>query len=66
MPDLRFSSHGSIVTIAPETERGRQWMDDNLAAESWQWLGNSLGVEWRFAEDIFNGALGDGLEVENG
>lgn len=66
MPDLRTRFHGSVVTITPETDRGRQWMEENLATEPWQWLGNSLGVEWRFADDIITGAVGDGLEVSNG
>jgi hypothetical protein len=63
MADLHFSNHGSIITCTPLTDAGQQWIDDNVESEGYQWLGRSLGIEWRFAEAIARGAISDGLKV---
>ena len=64
MTDLRTRHHGSVVTFEPLTVLGRGWISENLATESWQWLGPVLGVDHRFAHDIIDGAINDGLEVD--
>jgi hypothetical protein len=53
----------SMVVLTPATDAGRAWIDEHLHAESWQWLGGSLAIDGRYAEDILDGMLGDGLEV---
>jgi hypothetical protein len=30
MVDLRFTNHGSIVTMVPETEAGEEWMQEHI------------------------------------
>jgi len=65
MCDLRFEDDGgSIVLIRPLTDAGLDWLGDNVQSEPYQWFGNALGCERRYAADIFNGALGDGLAVQ--
>jgi hypothetical protein len=55
--DFRISNHGSIITIQPLTDDATIWLDENVEAEGWQWLGPSLCVEPRMA-----GAIVDGFE----
>ena len=59
--DLEFNNHGSIVTCTPLTERGEEWVAENVATDSWQWLGNSFSIDWRYAADLAAGAIADGL-----
>ena len=63
-PDLRVAGGGSIYLLCPETETGRQWIADNLALESWQFLGNNAAIENRYIGDIVEGTIADGLTVE--
>ena len=49
--------------LTPSTPEGKAWIDENLGLESWQWLGNSCAIEWRYAPDIVNGMQEAGLEV---
>ncbi len=67
MSDVRVESGGrlaSMVLITPVSYVGRQWIDENLQVEGWQWLGRSLAVDKRYAEPIVDGMIGDGLDVE--
>ena len=48
--DFSISDHGSIVLIEPVSARAKQFTDENIHTESWQWLGSAFAVEPRFAE----------------
>ena len=61
--DFLVIDHGSIVAIRPLTDQALQWLDDNVAAEAWQWLGGSLCVDRRYAAPLIAGIEADGLEV---
>ena len=63
MADVLVRNEGSIVMFTPKSQEAKNWVDDNLGLESWQWLGPAFAVEWRYAPDIVNGMTGDGLEV---
>jgi len=52
MPDFLIADHGSIVTIAPVSAAARDWIDENVASEPWQWLGGALCVDRRCADDL--------------
>jgi len=39
MPDVIVDSYGSVVGLSPMTQAAREWIEENVAAESWQWLG---------------------------
>jgi hypothetical protein len=65
--DVRIETGGrlsSMVLITPVSYVGRQWIDENLQVEGWQWLGRSLAVDKRYAAPIVDGMIGDGLDVE--
>lgn len=61
--DIRVENEGSIFVLRPLTETGEEWICENLASEPWQWLGNALCIEHRFAYEIVTGMKNDGLVV---
>jgi hypothetical protein len=62
--DVLIENNGSIFSIIPLTQEGRDWIDNNVQSEGWQWLGDRLNVEPRYAYDLAAGMLADGLRVE--
>lgn len=62
--DVAVSNHGTVFLFALLTDRAREWVDENVQAEGWQFFGGSLAVEPRMARDLAQGMLNDGLEVE--
>jgi hypothetical protein len=62
--DIEVYANGSFVGITPLTLTARQWIDENVKAEGWQWLGDTLWVDVRYADDLILGALDAGLEVK--
>jgi hypothetical protein len=63
MVDLRFTNHGSIVTMVPETEAGDEWMQEHIGDGTLTW-GGGVVIEPRYLEDIVLGARADGLICE--
>lgn len=62
-PDVSVANHGTLFTFTPLTERAKEWMEENVQSEPWQWLGNSLTVEHRYAGELANGMVEHGLVV---
>jgi hypothetical protein len=62
--DLYVQNEGSIFLLRPLSDAGRDWIADNVCAESWQMFGDAIAVEHRFIGDIVSGAQHDGLVVE--
>ena len=52
MSDFSISDQGSIFLIRPLNEAARQWLDENVVSEPWQWVEGALCVEIRFACDL--------------
>jgi hypothetical protein len=63
MTDVQIIDGGSIVQFIPETSAARQWFDENVQSESWQWMGTALCVEHRCAENLVQGLVDAGFEV---
>lgn len=61
--DVEIDDCGGIVRITPQTDAGNEWIDENVQSEGWQWMGNSLCVDHRFADNLISGMQGHGLEV---
>ena len=61
--DIEIRNHGSIALIVPLTDLARQWIDENIHAESWQWWGDGLACEPRYIETIVDGMMDSGLQV---
>lgn len=65
-PDLQFMNCGSFASCWPETERGREWLAFNIlnyegAEPECPDLIWPVHIEFRYLEDIVNGARSDGL-----
>jgi hypothetical protein len=56
-PDVLVRNEGSVFVFCPLTERAKDWIEDNVESESWQWFGNALVVEHPYAA-----ALGLGMQ----
>src|SRR5205814_10729008 len=63
MSDFSISDQGSIFLIRPLNEAARQWLDENVAAEPWQWVQGALCVEARFARDLIIEIEEAGFEI---
>ena len=64
MADIAVHNEGSLILFQPLTEHGMKWLTDHTETESWQWLGDSLAVESRYALDLASFAMADGLEIK--
>jgi len=62
--DFQVVNSGSVVVFTPQTPQAKQWVADHLPLESWQWLGQSFVIDQRYAFDILDGIVNDGLEVQ--
>lgn len=61
--DIRLENYGSVTMLRPLTEDGRDWMRENVQAESWQWFGGALAAEPRMCVAVVDGAEADGLMI---
>ncbi len=52
---------GSVVLITPLSKLAREWTEDNVHLEAWQWLGGGFAVEHGFADDLLCGIADAGL-----
>lgn len=61
--DVEVENHSTIYLFRPLTPRGFEWIDQFVQPESWQWFGDAVAVEHRYADDLRQGMLSAGLEV---
>ena len=63
--DFTVYRDGSISLMRPVSPAAMNWIADNLPdLESWQWMGGAIAIEWRYVDAIIDGAIIDGLIVE--
>lgn len=62
--DFHVRDAGSIVQLVVNTDAAWEWLDEWVAYEQWQWLGNALCVEPRYLEDLVVEIIANGLTVE--
>ena len=62
-PDVEFLNHGSIIMVVPLSPCAKEWVAENVALESWQWLGGGFACEPRMAGDLAQGMCDAGLTV---
>lgn len=65
MADIIVHFQGSVVGFTPRTAEGRDWIDENVQSEDWQWMGRTLWIDHRFAEDLTDGMADAGLELRS-
>ena len=52
----------SVYLLMPKTDEAKAWLDENVQAESWQYLGKNLAVGHRYIQDICRGICEAGLQ----
>lgn len=52
----------TVYGIAPVSPAALAWLQENVTAESWQWLGGALVIEHRYIDDILAGIADAGLQ----
>jgi hypothetical protein len=45
-------NEGTVVVFSPEDEVEKLWIADHVESEDWQWFGQSLTVDHRYADDL--------------
>jgi hypothetical protein len=62
MTDLHFQEQGSVWLVQPITPKGEAWITDHTSVRALRWFG-AIEIDRYFAQDMFNGASADGLDV---
>ena len=63
-PDVLVSNAGTVFVFCPLTSAAKEWVDENVESEAYQWFGNSLVVDHRFAWGLGQGMKDAGLVLE--
>lgn len=63
MADVAVSNEGTVVVIEPLTDAAQAWIEANVYAEAYQWMGRALVVDHRYAPAIVAAMQEDGLVV---
>jgi len=62
--DVTFKNHGSIFTATLHTQKAKTWVADNVGeGDEITYWGGTLVIEHRYARDIADGMIADGLTV---
>jgi hypothetical protein len=66
-PDVMVLDCGALVQFLVFTDTARAWVDANIVAADWQWIGTLfLCGEQRYAANLINGMKAAGLIVKAG
>lgn len=63
--DFYVMNNGYIIIFTPDTKRAADWLNSNVQSESWQWLGNALCVEHRYADGLIELIKENGFIINN-
>ena len=63
MADLVITNEGPVFIFQPLTDKAREWLEEAVESDPYQWLGNSLAVEHRYAALLAEEAQKDGLTI---
>jgi hypothetical protein len=59
--DFNIQYHGTVTLLKPLTDACAEWVEENVAAEDWQWLGGALAVEPRYLPPLVEGLIEAGF-----
>ena len=63
-PDVLVENHFSLILCRLLTPAANQWVENNVSEDA-QFFGGALVVEPRYANDLFDALIGDGLVVQS-
>ena len=55
------TTDGSMVLFMCQKNEERKWLEENTTAESWQWMGDTLVVEPRYAGPLVRAVREEGF-----
>lgn len=61
--DFLVCGEGNLMMLQPLTEPAKEWVREHLPSDAPK-FGSAVAIEHRYAQDIVNGILDDGLTVE--
>jgi hypothetical protein len=59
--DLEARDGGTVWAIRSLSRRARRWIEEHVQSETWQWLGDTLVIDHRYAWPLIEGMSADGL-----
>jgi len=57
---------GTLVLFKPVSPEGKQWVEDNVALEPYQWTGDFFVVEPRYVDPLVETMREEGIMVVEG
>ena len=63
-PDVLIENHFTLILFRLLTPAANQWVEDNVSEDA-QFFGGALVVEPRYARDLIDGLIADGLAVQS-
>ena len=61
--DVRFHNKGSLIGVDARTQAAKDWIAENVEAESCMWLGHILYVKPSYAHLIASAMAADGFNI---
>ena len=61
--DFIIKNEGTIIVFSAQTDKAKQWLDENVHTEPWQWMGDRLCVDHRPARDLFYILRDSGFDI---
>lgn len=61
--DITVQNEGGIFLLFPDSPAGTEWLNEHVDPEAMH-FGRAVVVEHRYINDIVEGAIADGLEVQ--
>ena len=63
-PDVLVANAGTVFTFCPLTAAAKIWIEENVASEPYQWLGDVLVVDHRYGWGLAEGMIDSGLVLQ--
>ena len=62
--DFIVRPHGTVWTFEPNTETAKEFTQNDLDVQSWQWLGPAFGVDKSLVNDLIAALEVEGFTLE--
>lgn len=67
MRDFEVRNEGSLVLLTPVTDAAREWLEEHVGSDNgYQPMWPTCVIERRYAADVLQGAVNDGLHLTCG
>jgi len=54
-----------MYLVTPKSQQAKEWVEENVGLEPWQWLGDSFSVDHHYIEDLEQGMLEAGFTTKD-